>query len=617
MGSRLQPAASIVRQGFAAGHLLGLGVVTAGAIALYGRFVPNGRRYTSLVLFAAFLALAFAILPRDLSNFYARQEEAGSAVPWPWIAPLLAAAVAVGCAAIARKLSRRFWRWLSLAAGVGIVLACELGPLRDYSGVLLFAIVVASLFLSSGLRGLALPRPRGGRRSLIASRVVGAAVVGASLFSVLVTPRPSVWRSLFEVPGSVLAPQIARLRPRSSSADAASSLARSDWFKPRDKVPSIPASVPPLVPRDAIVLFLTVDSMRGDIVQGDRFARELPNFFQIRDQAVNFEMARAPSPATVSTITALFSGKYYSQIYWTSPKPNIKSAEEEPVPFLAEILSKGGVRTVQVAATNSAWKRGGGRGFQSIVQAGRGFTPANKAMNRLLGVLKKDATGPLFLYLHFSDPHAPYEHGKKGDPKFLRYVAEVSFVDRQIGRLVRYLKRTGLFDRTVFIFSADHGEGFGEHGQYTHCYGNYDEVVHVPLIVRVPGVPPRSIATPVSGMDIRPTILDLLGFPTPGTDMGQSLVPYLRGEDPVLTRPIAMDAGRRIQAMVFPDNIKVIHDLNTESIEVYDMTKDPGEQEDLADDPRFGAGEHVQALKAFFDTHTLRKPGYTPPWRKF
>jgi hypothetical protein len=78
-----------------------------------------------------------------------------------------------------------------------------------------------------------------------------------------------------------------------------------------------------------------------------------------------------------------------------------------------------------------------------------------------------------------------------------------------------------------------------------------------------------------------------------------------------------VDAGRRIQSMVFPDNVKVTRDLNNHVLEVYDLNVDPGEHHNLADDPRYGQGPYVDTLAAFFAVHTLQREGYEPPWRKF
>lgn len=615
-------SARLVRYAYVVGHTLALGLVTAGVTWVFNRFVTQRRwLYGHLLLFLAALALSFTVLERDLSNLFASQEEAGSIVPWWIVAPVAVAIAVTGTGYVSVRLARARLRRVPLRLvplGAGILLAvfCQTELLHDYRGVLFLANTVAALLISVGLWGLPLPRRVwSGSRALVVRRGAVAAGVVLALASLAVVPRPSVWRSLFAAPGSLLAPYLARFRPESVATPA--NVAQNAWFSARDRAPSIPPSSPPLLPKNPIVIFITVDAVRGDLLATDKYAERLPNYTKIARESVSFTMARSPTPATLATITSLFTGKYYSQIYWTRPKPHVPTAEHEPTKFLAELLQENGVHTAQVAVMGAPWKRGGARGFDKIIRVKKSFGPASQAMDLILRELKRDPKKPRFLYSHFADPHYPYLAGKPKDSRFDRYVAEVASVDKQIGRLYRFLKKEKLLDRTVLVLSADHGEAFGEHGQNFHAFGNFDEVVHVPLIVHVPGVEPRRISTPVSLIDMRPTILDLLGIPTPGTDMGQSLVPFLRGEDPVLDRPIVVDAGRRIQSMVFHDGIKVTRDLNTRVVEVYDLNADPGEHHDLADDPRYGQGHYVETLAAFFAVHTLKREGYETPWRKF
>jgi arylsulfatase A-like enzyme len=611
--------AQLFRYGYVVGHTLAIGLASAGLAWVFVRFVERRRVLVGCaLLFLASLALSFTVLERDLSNFFASQEEAGSKVPWRVLAPAFVALAITAAGYVSFRLARPRFRLLPLAFGVLLAGLCQTDVLKDYRGVLFVASAVAALLFSLGLLGVPLPRAlvEHPRARLVERGALGLALVLA-LTSLVTMPRPSVWRALFDVPGSLLSPYLARFRTDSSAVPA--TLSQNEWFSPRDRAPSIPPSTPSLLPKDPIVIFITVDAMRGDLLATDKYEKRLPNYTKIRREGVNFTMARSPSPATLTTMISLFTGKYYSQVEWERRRPGLSTAEKEPGKFLAELLKANGVRTLQIAVMGAPRRRGAQRGFDKIVATSKSFANADKAMDLILRELKrdKDKKGPLFLFSHFADPHYPYSAGKPKDSRFERYLGEVEFVDKQIGRLYRFLKKEKLLERTVLAFSADHGEAFGEHGGEFHAWGNFDEIVRVPLLLRVPGVKAREISTPVSLMDMRPTILDLLGIPTPGTDMGQSLVPYLRGEDPVLTRPIVVDAGRRIQSMVFPDNIKVTRDLNNHVLEVYDLNADPGEHHNLADDPRYGQGHYVDTLAAFFAVHTLQREGYEPPWRKF
>jgi choline-sulfatase len=123
-------------------------------------------------------------------------------------------------------------------------------------------------------------------------------------------------------------------------------------------------------------------------------------------------------------------------------------------------------------------------------------------------------------------------------------------------------------------------------------------MIHVPLLIEGPGVVPRRVARPVSLLDLAPTVLSLFGAETPGHFMGQSLVPFMRGEDVQLARPIAADGSRGIRAMLFEERYKAIVDDRRGTEELYDLREDPRERRNLAERP--DAARHFATLRAFF-----------------
>jgi arylsulfatase A-like enzyme len=144
----------------------------------------------------------------------------------------------------------------------------------------------------------------------------------------------------------------------------------------------------------------------------------------------------------------------------------------------------------------------------------------------------------------------------------------------------------------------------------------YDEMLRVPLLFQHPVLNSAAVAEPVTLIDLSPTLLDLFGVPTPGDFMGQSLAPALRGDALAFTRPVAVDSGRRKQALFFDDGTKVIRDLMQDTVEVYDLEQDPEELRDLTDSAR-DVEPHILAMERFFEVHTLKVPGWKPPWRSF
>jgi hypothetical protein len=114
------------------------------------------------------------------------------------------------------------------------------------------------------------------------------------------------------------------------------------------------------------------------------------------------------------------------------------------------------------------------------------------------------------LWLHYYDPHAAYQPPASFKRRFAGrlYDGEIAYVDEQIERVFRALRRSGEWDRTLVIATADHGESLGEHGERTHAYTLYDAVLKVPLILRGPGVPAARREREVgSAIDLAPTVL--------------------------------------------------------------------------------------------------------------
>jgi arylsulfatase A-like enzyme len=202
----------------------------------------------------------------------------------------------------------------------------------------------------------------------------------------------------------------------------------------------------------------------------------------------------------------------------------------------------------------------------------------------------------------------------RAKPPFVRYVANLATIDKQLGQIFAAVERLGLEDRTYFIVSSDHGEAFGEHDTFKHNTTLYEELVRVPLMIRGPKIKARAIETPVSVIDLGPTILDLFAQPIPGHMMGESLIGFLRGKNPELTRPIGAE-GRLKKSLLFPDGFKAIVDDREGTAEVFDLRADPDELINLLDvDAK--AARRIEVVRKFFSVHRIQREGYTPPYRR-
>jgi hypothetical protein len=259
-------------------------------------------------------------------------------------------------------------------------------------------------------------------------------------------------------------------------------------------------------------------------------------------------------------------------------------------------LSHTEIRTVHVY-TNDNIAAAQALGFKEKIKAKGSMGP------EILQVLRGHQEGPLLIYAHFMEPHHPYgDKSAQPLPRYEGYVSDVALVDRQLQEIREYVASSNKRARTIVIVSADHGEAFGEHGFNYHSKTLYEEMVRVPLLIEAPGASPREVATPVSIIDLAPTVLDLYGLPIPGHLMGESLVGFLRGGNETPSRPIVLQNARGLFGLVFPDGHKIIYDRRRRLGELYDLDADPSEQRNLLEDP--ATSKYLGTLVRFFNAHT-------------
>jgi arylsulfatase A-like enzyme len=226
-----------------------------------------------------------------------------------------------------------------------------------------------------------------------------------------------------------------------------------------------------------------------------------------------------------------------------------------------------------------------------------------------------------FLWLHYMEPHAAYrprqaygglplsisagreaflrewQPSNKTIPTVLRpddirallalYDGEIADVDAWVGGIWDEIEADGLADRTLLVLTADHGDEFGEHGDYGHGHTVYQELSWVPLIVVGPqaATPGRMVETPVPLLDIMPTLLDVAQAPAPDLMRGQSLLPVLQGGEPP-ERAIYSESPASRSAYddksVRLGDYKLVYDVRLDRAELYNLRTDPGEKLDLS-----------------------------------
>jgi len=312
--------------------------------------------------------------------------------------------------------------------------------------------------------------------------------------------------------------------------------------KSRSEAPGSKAQESPL--RQPNIILITLDTTRADRFDFLGSKRGLtPNVdILARDSAV-FTRAYAQAPLTPSSHSTILTGTYpqYHQVL-IFPIPLA-----DDMPYLPSILKNEGYATaafVGSIAVDFKWGTPGfERGFDTY-DAGFSwdtYTPATRYQTverragevtaHALAWLRKHQQGPFFIWVHLFDPHDPYDPPAPFKARYAKapYDGEIAYIDSVMGKFFTQLKTSGLYDDTLVVLTADHGESLGAHGEDTHGIFLYDETIHVPLVMKLPrkAVAGTRIDDRVELADIVPTVLGAAGIAVPGKVQGQSLLGFL------------------------------------------------------------------------------------------
>jgi arylsulfatase A-like enzyme/Tfp pilus assembly protein PilF len=294
---------------------------------------------------------------------------------------------------------------------------------------------------------------------------------------------------------------------------------------------------------DLNFVLVTLDTTRADRI-GAYGARdvETPTFDGLAHDGVLFEQAVTVAPLTLPAHSSIFTAKFPPE-HGVRDNGGFFLGPEQLT--LAEVLKARGYRTgafVGAFVLDSKW--GLNQGFDTYfddfdltkvkaVSLANIQRPGNEVVDRVLPWIQQAKDSRFFAWIHLYDAHTPY---KPPEPFASRYAGhpyngEIAFADSQVGRVISELKSLGIFDRTIVAVMGDHGESLGDHGEGTHGFFIYESTAHVPFVIRAPFslAGSRRVADPVRSVDVMPTILDLLGLPTPKGLSGVSLVPLMTG----------------------------------------------------------------------------------------
>lgn len=353
--------------------------------------------------------------------------------------------------------------------------------------------------------------------------------------------------------------------------------------------------VPPALSKRWNLLFVTVDTVRADHLSLHGYPRPTsPRLDALARHGLVFERAYAPSNSTRHSFPAMLAGRALGDLavdHW-----HRDVVFDAPDPLLFSRLKAAGWRTEAVVPRmlrDNMWFGIGGAFtlYTGLADATMDGTSAPALLADLRPRLTRLSQGhpPWAVWAHFTEPHEPYlahpDHDF-GDGAVDRYDAEIASTDAALGALVDHLKTLGVADRTLIVYTSDHGEEFGEHGMRHHGKQVYEETVRVPWIVHVPGAPAVRIEAPVSLIDVPATLTNLMGVPPAHSD-GVSHVEALAGTPPIAPRRIFFEGGflgyrSRISARgVLEWPHKAIIDPYQGVEALFDLRADPAERDNL------------------------------------
>ena len=292
------------------------------------------------------------------------------------------------------------------------------------------------------------------------------------------------------------------------------------------------------------VFLITIDTLRADHVHCYGYDRiRTPALDLLAKHGVRFTQAFTPSPITNSSHTSIMTGLL----------PSSHGVSDFGVPLaaiyptLAELLTKRGYRTAAfigaVILDSKNLAPGLDRGFEfydnfrepttTKSRWGRIERRGMEVEQRAESWLNAHPAGAHFVWVHFYDPHDPYQPPPPYSTAYKDrlYDGEIAYADSALGHFLAYLKKQGWYEGALIVVVADHGEGLGEHHEDTHGIFLYDSTTHVPLIMKLPSEREagKTVDAQVRTTDIMPTILNLLGVAPPANLDGDSLEPFLTG----------------------------------------------------------------------------------------
>lgn len=418
------------------------------------------------------------------------------------------------------------------------------------------------------------------------------------------------------------------------------------------------------------VLVLVLDQLRADQLHCYGNPRQdSPNIDRLAQRGVRFAhyftVASWTSPSFGSLHTSLYPSKHGVTLFWRPGMPLIN----KDVPMLAQDFKYHGYYTTAFVNNGLAGEQLTGRGFDEYYEAQRSAQDVNiterVAGNNLytapsttahvLAWLDKHKSQRFFLYVHFMEPHSPYDPPPQddlyksdaypymsqtgydvargallrlamlGDQKAIErlyqlYDGKIHFVDRYVGQILDRLQTLGLDQKTVVLLTSDHGELLYSHPKDFLTFDHrslYDTDLHIPLIVAGPRVPEGRVINGMgSNVDTAPTLLDLAGLPDLPDAEGHSLTPMIEGKTQSINQYVYAEEDVAIpMRSVRSARYKLILNLWTGKEQLFDLERDPGELTDVAQENPGVVKKLDPLLRAWMKANTPSRAVQIRRWR--
>jgi arylsulfatase A-like enzyme len=361
------------------------------------------------------------------------------------------------------------------------------------------------------------------------------------------------------------------------------------------------------------VLVVSIDAVRADRLRDPRGVA--PNLDALASRGTWFKNAWTTYPFTLVAFASAFTGVYASATdHFRYRELDLFRSPWPLKPTLANLLGAAGWRTEAVVGfprwvKETLAREGGFERFNADAdpRAADREMSAEEVSALATAALDRQPGRPFFLWVHFFDPHWPYEPPKPhpfGESTADLYDAEIHYADRELGRLLTALSLRDLLRNTAIVVFSDHGEDLKEHD---HGTALTEEQIHVPLLLVIPKLEPREVTRAADLTDIAPTILELVGVDRPAHFHGQSLLPCALLEADAGT-PMPPDAafselgGARLpQARQFAarqGGMKIICHAASQTWQLFDLERDPGESRDLSQ----GSPDALSRMKRVLDS---------------